>query len=553
MVATTPDTNTAEAGDVPIATYDAVIIGSGFGGLYALHHLRDKMGLSVQAFDGAGGVGGTWWYNRYPGARVDAPSSPFYAYTFSKELVDDWEWKETQAAQADVLAYLEHFADRFDLRRNIQFETWVTDARYDETSQRWLIETDQGQRVSARFLICAVGALFVAHKPDYPGIDDFAGECYHTGRWPHEPVSFSGKRVGVIGTGSSGIQSIPEIAKEAEHVTVLQRTPQYSLPAHNRPLAPEELDGYREDWANLRESMNRRGGWPFATTRLKAADHSPEERHQRYEQLWDEGGIHLSINSYRGVLADEELNEEVSEFVRDKIRGIVKDPETARKLLPDYHFGTKRLILDNGYFQTFNRDNVSLVDLREDPIESFTPTSVKTKDGEHQIDMLVLATGFDAVSGSMLKLNPKGRGGVPLKEKWDTRFDTYLGMTLAGYPNLFMIHGPTSPGVLFTMPLGGERQTAWIESCIRHLDESGLGAMEPTEEAEAEWDREISALADRTLYPRTKSWYTGANIPGKPRQFLAHIRGSAYFDRLTEIAANGFEGFVFEEEKVQPQ
>ncbi len=553
MVATTPDTNTAEAGDVSIATYDAVIIGSGFGGLYALHHMRDKMGLSVQAFDGAGGVGGTWWYNRYPGARVDAPSSPFYAYTFSKELVDDWEWKETQAAQADVLAYLEHFADRFDLLRNIQFETWVTDARYDEASQRWLIETDQGQRVSARFLICAVGALFVAHKPDYPGIDDFAGECYHTGRWPHEPVSFSGKRVGVIGTGSSGIQSIPEIAKEAEHVTVFQRTPQYSLPAHNRPLAPEELDGYREDWANLRESMNRRGGWPFKTTRLKAADHSPDERHQRYEQLWDEGGIHLSINSYRGVLADEELNEEVSEFVRDKIRGIVKDPETARKLLPDYHFGTKRLILDNGYFQTFNRDNVSLVDLREDPIESFTPTSVKTKDGEHQIDMLVLATGFDAVSGSMLKLNPKGRGGVPLKEKWDTRFDTYLGMTLAGYPNLFMIHGPTSPGVLFTMPLGGERQTAWIESCIRHLDESGLGAMEPTEEAEAEWDREISALADRTLYPRTKSWYTGANIPGKPRQFLAHIRGSAYFDRLTEIAANGFEGFVFEEEKVQPQ
>lgn len=552
MVATTPDTEPASANDASAAangTYDAVVIGSGFGGMYALHHLRDKMGLAVQAFDGAGGVGGTWWYNRYPGARVDAPSSPFYAYTFSKELVDDWQWKETQAAQADVLAYLEHFAERFDLLRSIQFNTWVTDARYDETNQRWIIETDQGQQATARFLICAVGALFVAHKPDYPGIDDFAGECYHTGRWPHEPVSFSGKRVGVIGTGSSGIQSIPEIAKEAEHVTVFQRTPQYSLPAHNRPLAPEELDGYREDWANLRESMNRRGGWPFSTTRLKAADHTPTERHQRYEQLWEEGGIHLSINSYRGVLADEELNEEVSEFVRDKIRGIVKDPETARKLLPDYHFGTKRLILDNGYFETFNRDNVTLVDLREDPIESFTSSSVKTKDGEHQIDMLVLATGFDAVSGSMLKLNPKGRGGVPLKEKWESRFDTYLGMTLAGYPNLFMIHGPTSPGVLFTMPLGGERQTAWIESCIRHLDDSGLASMEPTEAAEAAWDEEISTLADRTLYPRTKSWYTGANIPGKPRQFLAHIRGSAYFDRLTEIASNGFEGFVFEEGK----
>lgn len=552
MVKTKSDTNFAAANDTTTAEYDAIIIGSGFGGLYALHHLRDEMGLSVQAFDGAGGVGGTWWYNRYPGARVDAPSSPFYAYTFSKELVDDWQWSETQAAQADVLAYLEHFAERFDLLSHIQFETWVTDARYDEENQRWVIETDQGKRATARFLICAVGALFVAHKPDYPGIDDFAGDCHHTGRWPHEPVSFSGKRVGVIGTGSSGIQSIPEIAKEADHVTVFQRTPQYSLPAHNRPLAPEELDGYREDWENLRESMNRRGGWPFETTRLKASDHTPEERHQRYEQMWQEGGIHLSINSYRGVLSDEELNEEVSEFVRDKIRGIVQDPETARKLLPDYHFGTKRLILDNGYFETFNRDNVSLVDLREDPIESFTPTSVQTKAGEHQIDMLVLATGFDAVSGSMLKLNPKGRGGVPLKEKWDNRFDTYLGMTLAGYPNLFMIHGPTSPGVLFTMPLGGERQTAWIESCIRHLEDSGFGAMEPTEAAEADWDREISALADRTLYPRTNSWYTGANIPGKPRQFLAHIRGSAYFDRLTEIASNGFDGFVFEDRIDQP-
>jgi len=295
--------------------------------------------------------------------------------------------------------------------------------------------------------------------------------------------------------------------------------------------------------------MNRRGGWPFATSRLRASDYTPAERHERYEQLWEEGGIHLAINSYRGVLVDEELNEEVSEFVRSKIRAVVRDPETSRKLMPDYYFGTKRLILDNGYFETYNRDNVSLVDLRDDPIEAFTPSSIRTKLGEHPIDMLVLATGFDAVSGSMLKLNPKGRGGVSLKEKWNTRFDTYLGMTIAGYPNLFMIHGPGSPGVLFTMPLGGERQTAWIESCIRHLDDAGLGAMEPTAEAEASWDREISALADRTLYPRTDSWYTGANIPGKPRQFLAHPRGSQYFDRLTEVVSNGFEGFVFEKRR----
>ncbi|MEM9654264.1 MAG: NAD(P)/FAD-dependent oxidoreductase [Actinomycetota bacterium] len=528
------------------AAYDAVIIGAGFGGLYALHHLRDQMGLSVRAYDGAAGVGGTWWYNRYPGARVDAPSTPFYAYTFSKDLVDEWDWKETQSAQADVLAYLEHVADRFDLRRDIRFETWVTDASYDEAAQRWLIETDRGDAVSARFLICAVGALFVPNKPDYPGIDDFAGPMYHTGRWPHEPVSFEGKRVGVIGTGSSGIQSIPEIAKEADHVTVFQRTPQYALPARNRPMDPATLAEYRDDWDTFRESMCRRGGWPFPLSKLKAPDFTPEERQARYEEMWQEGGMHLSINSYVGVVVDEDLNNEVSEFVRGKIRDVVDDPETARKLLPDYHFATKRLILDNGYFETYNRDNVTLVDLREDPIERFTPTGVVTADGDHPIDLLVLATGFDAVSGSMLKLNPAGRDGVRLREKWQERFNNYLGMTIAGYPNLFMIHGPGAPGVFFTMPLGAELQTAWIDRCIRHLDESGLGSMETTADAEAEWDREINAIADRTLYPRANSWYMGANVPGKPRQFLGHLRGSHYFRRLTEVADEGFDGFVFE-------
>ena len=526
---------------------DAIVIGAGFGGLYALHHLRDEMGLSVRAFDGASDVGGTWWYNRYPGARVDAPSSPFYAYTFSQELVDEWEWKETQTPQAAVLAYLEHVADRFDLRRDIQFDTWVEDARYDEQAQRWTVETSTGERATARYLVCAVGALFVAHKPDYPGIDEFAGECHHTGRWPHEPVSFAGKRVGVIGTGSSGIQSIPEIAKEAAHVTVFQRTPQYALPARNRPIAPEELAQYREDWESLRQSMRRRGGWPFRTSRRKASEYTPEERRARYEEMWERGGIHLSINSFVGLLVDEDLNHEVSEFVREKIREVVRDPETARKLMPDYHFGTKRLILEGGYFEAFNRDNVSLVDLREDPIEAFTPSAIRTRNGEHEIDMLVLATGFDAVSGSMLKLDPEGRGGLRLAEKWDERFHTYLGTTLAGFPNLFMIHGPASPGVFFTMPLGGELQMEWIGNCIRHLRENDLGAMEPTPAAEAAWDEEIQGIAGRTLYPRTDSWYMGANIPGKPRQFLGHLRGSHYFDRLAEVAEGGYEDFVFEE------
>ena len=457
--------------------------------------------------DGAGGVGGTWWYNRYPGARVDAPSSPFYAYTFSQDLVDEWEWTETQTGGPQVLAYLEHVAERFELLNDIQFNTRIDDARYDEATQRWTVDTEHGGQASARFLICATGALFVANKPDYAGIDDFAGEMYHTGRWPHEPVSFEGKRVGVIGTGSSGVQSIPEIAKTADHVTVFQRTPQYSLPARNRPISADELQGFRDDWDTLRESMCRRGGWPFPTARLNAWEHSPEQRQARFEEMWDEGGMHLSINSFSGVLMDEDLNNEVGEFVRGKIHETVDDPETARKLTPDYHFGTKRLILDNGYFETYNRDNVTLVDLRDEPIESFSAGGIHTSEGEHPIDMLVLATGFDAVSGSMLKINPEGRDGVRLSDKWGERFDTYLGMTIAGFPNLFMIHGPTSPGVLFTMPLGGERQTQWIDSCIQHLDAHGFGAIEPTEEAEANWDEEIIGLANRTLYPRTNSWY----------------------------------------------
>ena len=526
--------------------YDAIIIGAGFGGLYALHHLRDRLNLNVKAFDGAGGVGGTWWYNRYPGARVDAPSSPFYAYTFSKDLVDEWEWSETQTSGADVRAYLEHFSARFDLLKDIQFETRVTDARYDESTQHWTIETDAGELATARFLVCAVGALFVANMPDYPGIDDFAGECYHTGRWPHDPVSFEGKRVGVIGTGSSGVQSIPEIAKKAAHVTVFQRTPQYSLPARNRPLAKDELDRYREQWDDLRTSMCKRGGWPFATSRRRASDYTPAERQAVYEEMWQQGGINLAINSFVGVLADKDLNAEVGEFVRVKIREIVKDPATAAKLMPDYYFGTKRQILDNGYFETYNRNNVSLVDLRDDPIKSFTPSAVRTRTGEHPIDMLVLATGYDAVSGSMVNLNPRGRGGRRLDEKWSTRFDNYLGATIAGFPNLFMIHGPGAPGVFYTMPLGGERTAAWVGECIEHVRAEGLGAVEATEAAEVKWDHEINEIANRTLYPQTDSWYMGANIPGKPRQFLGHLRGSQYFDRLVEVAEAGYEGFEFE-------
>jgi len=529
-----------------IEHYDVVVIGAGVSGMYALHHLRE-MGLSVRVYDGASDIGGTWWYNRYPGARVDGPGSPFYCYTFSEVLMQEWDWAETQSEQSAVLAYLEHVADRFDLRRDIQFDTWVQDARYDEAAQRWTVETDTGGLASAKFLICAVGALSTANKPDIPGIHDFSGECYHTGLWPHEPVSFEGKRVAVIGTGSSGIQSIPEIAREAAHVTVLQRTPQYAFPAGNRPITPEEMADARTNWKSLRAKMNANfGGFPHENQARSALEDTPEQREALYEELWQRGGFKFFLDLYSDIAISEEANQSLADFVRAKIREIVHDSATAEKLLPDYFVITKRPILEDGYFETFNRDNVSLIDLREDPIERFTRTSVVTRTGEQPIDMLVLATGFDAISGSMLRLNPKGRGGLSLKEKWKDRFHNYLGLTIGGFPNLFMIHGPGSPGVFYNMPLGAERQMDWIGGCLRHLRKQDLGAIEPTASSEEAWGTEVSTLANATLFPRTDSWWTGANVPGKPRYFSVYLGGSLYYQRITEVKDKDYEGFVFE-------
>lgn len=526
--------------------YDVVVIGAGVSGMYALYHLRE-MGLSVRVYDGATDIGGTWWYNRYPGARVDGPGSPFYCYTFSEELMKEWDWAETQSEQSAVLDYLEHVADRFDLRRDIQFETWVQDARYDEAAQRWTVETSTGVRASAQFLICAVGALSTANMPDIPGINDFAGEWYHTGRWPHEPVSFEGKSVAVIGTGSSGIQSIPEIAKEAAHVTVLQRTAQYSVPAGNRPVTPDEMADARENWDTVLAKMQAHpGGFPFDTHERSALDDTPEQRRARYEALWQRGGFKFFLDGYNDIVMSEEANASLADFIRDKIREIVRDPETAEKLMPDHFVMTKRPILDDGYFETYNRDNVTLVDLREDPIERFTPTSVITRSGEHPIDMLVLATGFDAISGSMLHLNPKGRGGMSLQERWQDRFHNYLGLTIGGFPNLFMIHGPGSPGVFYNMPLGAERQMDWIGNFMRHLQEKGMGAVEPTTDSEEAWANEVAGIANATLFPRTDSWWTGANIEGKPRYFSAYLGGALYYHRISEIADKDYEGFAFE-------
>ncbi len=538
------------SGSEQTGNYDVVIIGGGVSGMYAVHHFRE-MGLSVRAYDGASDVGGTWWYNRYPGARVDGPGSPYYCFTFSDDLMEEWDWDETQSEGKDVLAYLEYVATKFDLRKDIQFETWVEDVEYDEATQRWTIGTNRGDRVTARFVICASGALSTQNMPNYEGIQDFAGEVYHTGNWPREEVSFEGKRVAVMGTGSSGIQAIPEIAKIADHVTVLQRTAQFAFPAGNRSLTEEDRQNARKAWEETKAMMVAHpGGFPHKGNELAALDFTEEERQAHFEKLWKIGSFHFFLNGYNDVATSEEANASMSNFVRGKIREIVKDPETADKLMPDHYVMTKRPILENGYWHAYNRDNVELVDLREDGIERFTENSVVTAtSGEHPIDMLVLATGFDAISGTLLKLNPKGRGGVSLKDRWTERFHNFMGMTIKDFPNLFMIHGPGSPGVFYNLPLGAERQMGWIGEFIQFLEKNGHGAAEPTAEREEARGTEVQGLAHAPLLPKTDSWWTGANVEGKPRYFSAYLGGGIYYMRIADIAARDYDGYTFEPAK----
>jgi cyclohexanone monooxygenase len=504
----------------------------------------------VRAYEAADGVGGTWWWNRYPGARVDFPGGPFYCYTFSEELVKGWDWTERLPDQPAVLDYLNFVADHLDLRRDIQLGTAVRAARFDEATERWLVETSAGDQVSAQFVICAAGTLSAPNKPAIPGIEDFAGECFHTGQWPRDrKVDFSGKRVGVIGTGSSGVQAIPVIAREAGHLTVFQRTPQYSIPAGNRPLTDQFVRDAVENWERVRgEMFTTKLGAPLACGRpaeLLAAEHTAEQRRAVYEQYWQDGGLGILFSSYQDLLTDPEANETLAEFVRAKIREIVRDPVVAGKLMPTYYIGTKRQILDDGYYETFNRDNVDLIDLRTEPIETITAGGVRTAAGEYPLDMLVLATGYDAMTGALLRIDLVGRDGLTLRQKWSDGAHTYLGVTVAGFPNLFLVHGPESPSVLFNMPLGAELQGDWIADCVTHLYDSDGSVVEADPAAEPGWAEEVRAIAEETLFPRTDSWYTGANIPGKPRRFSVHLGGVEYHQQLAQVAADGYPGLLF--------
>lgn len=520
-------------------TVDAVVVGAGFGGLYMVHRLREA-GFTVQGVEAGGDVGGTWYWNRYPGARCDIPSL-LYSYSWSDELQNEWRWSEKYAPQPEILAYANHVADRYDLRPAYMFNTRVTSAVFDEAKQRWTVETDRGDRIEARFCIMGTGCLSVPREPDIKGAETFKGETYITGLWPHEPVDFSGKRVAMIGTGSSSIQSMPLIAQQASQVYVFQRTPNFSLPAKNCPLTDAEVAEFKANFPIYREML--RTGQPGVP--LPPPDWVPTDAELRelVEGLWNGGGL-LSLTVIPNLVRDEKTNQVAADYVRAKVREIVKDPKVAEKLIPgDFPIGAKRACVDTDYYASFNRDNVTLIDIRDTPIEEITPTGVRTSDGDYPVDIIVFATGFDAMTGALLKMDIRGRGGVSLREAWEHGPKTYLGLSVAGFPNLFTITGPGSPSVLTNMITSVEQHVDWIMDALSYLRAKDLAAIEAKPEAQEAWVAHVNEEADQTLYPRANSWYIGANVPGKPRVFMPYV-GEGYRVRCDEVAAKGYEGFA---------
>ena len=526
--------------------FDVVIVGAGLAGLYAIHRLRG-LGYRVRAYEAGDGVGGTWFWNRYPGCRCDVESLE-YSYSFDRNLQQEWQWPERYGTQPEILKYIEHVAERFDLLRDVQLNTRITTARYDEATGLWTLEAESGERVRAPVCIMAAGNLSTPRLPDIPGIDRFTGATYHTGLWPKEGVDFTGLRVGVIGTGSSGVQSIPIIARQAGELTVFQRTANFSLPARNGPMNPETETRHKSEYVERRiaayDTPFGIAGYP--TPRLEALQASAEERRRQYEAKWREGGSISFLFSYTDLLTSDAANGTASDFVRGKIRQIVNDPQTAELLCPDDHpIGTKRLILDTGYYETYNLPHVSLVDIRTHPIEEITETGVRTGKAEYPLDAIVFATGFDAMTGAMRSIDISSSSGVTLDEQWEYGPRTYLGLMVAGLPNMFMVTGPQSPGVKSQMILSIEMHVDWIAGCLEHMREKGLGRIEATERAQEEWVTHTREVAEATLYPKANSWYMGANIPGKPRVFMPYVAGvHAYKAKCDAVVAGGYEGFV---------
>jgi cyclohexanone monooxygenase len=541
----TPSAHQPLASSPVAVTCDAVVVGAGFGGLYALHCLR-QMGFSAQCFEAGDGVGGTWFWNRYPGARCDVESLQ-YSYSFSPELDQDWTWTEKYAPQPEILAYANHVADRFDLRRDIRFETRVVAATFDEKRTVWVIETDRGDRVEARFILMAVGCLSAANKPPFAGIADFKGPIWHTGEWPKEGVDFSGLRVGVIGTGSSAIQSIPLIAEQAKALTVFQRTPNYSVPAWNAPLDPEHVASVKADYPALRaKARSRPTGFYFPFNLTPALEATEEERQRQYEEFWAKGGLPF-LGAYGDLLFNKKANDTIADFARAKIRNVVKDPATAELLCPDNVFGCKRLCVDTGYFETYNKPHVKLVDVSKTPIERFTADGIIVAGTLHPLDAVVCATGFAAMTGAYDKIRITGRGGLTLAEKWRAGPRTYLGVASAGFPNLFMITGPGSPSVLASMIQAIEQHVDWMVDMMAHMRDTGARTFEPRVEDEDRWVGHVNEVSQVSLRSTCSSWYVGANVPGRPRVFMPYIGGfPVYVQKCNEVMDTGYDGFVLE-------
>ena len=526
--------------------HDVLIVGAGFAGLYQLHLLRDRLGLDAVVLEAGGGVGGTWYWNRYPGARCDSESH-CYNFTFDQEMFETWEWTERYPQQPEIMRYLNHVADRLDLRRSIRLDTRVSGARYDDAANRWNVTTETGETVRARFLITAVGCLSTANVPAIPGLQSFAGEWFHTGHWPHDGVDFTGKRVGLIGTGSTGIQATPVIAETAQHLTVFQRTANYSVPAHNAPLAPEFKQWVRDNHAEIRRiTRSNANGQAFLVEDRSAWDVTPEEREALYEAAWAKGGLQFRA-VFRDILTDKAANDTAATFLKKKIRQIVQDPATADLLADiDHPYAAKRPPIDTGYFETFNRDHVSLVDVRAAPIQEITPDGLRTTAATYPLDIIVFATGYDAMTGPLLRLDITGRDGIALRDVWAAGPRTYLGLQIEGFPNLFTITGPGSPSVLTNMPVAIEQHAEWIADCISHVLSQGVSRIEPEPRAVEAWADQVSAAANATLLPQaSSSWYLGANVPGKPRVFMPYAGGMARYRGICdEVAAKGYEGFA---------
>lgn len=526
---------------------DVVIVGGGLAGLYAIHRLRG-LGLKVRAYEAGSGVGGTWFWNRYPGARCDVESLE-YSYSFDEQLQQEWKWPERYGTQPEILKYINHVADRFDLRRDVQLNTRITSAVFDGQANEWVVKTDGGEEIRARYCVMAAGNLSTPRVPDFKGLKDFKGKWYHTGLWPHEGVDFSGQRVGVIGTGSSGVQMIPIIAQQARTLTVFQRTANFSLPARNMPMPEEKERKHKAEYAARRAAAM---DTPFAIgghakpTR-SALDVDKAARDAAYEAKWQEGGSISYLYAYTDLLVNKESNDTASEFARNKIRSTVKDQKTAELLAPkDHPIGTKRLCLDTNYYETYNRPNVSLVDVRSDPIDSITETGLRLKSGAtFELDAIAFATGFDAMTGALNEIDVRTTDGAVLRHHWEGGPLTYLGLMVAGFPNMFVVTGPGSPGVKTQMIASIEQHVDWIADAIDHLGKHQLDRIEPTASAETDWVAHVNQVADSTLYPLANSWYMGANIPGKPRVFMPYVGG---FDRYKKhcdaIAAKGYEGFT---------